>query len=167
MVQLVEVEDEHFQQPQPGPEEDDDDFTDTDSEISTESNYDPAEETLTDRLAALREMVPPAARGWIHHKYERTSSAVKAALFFCGRAAWTLSVSALLVGVPFALAYGEDQNYAAMEQEQRMRELGGEVLTAGVSGQQVQGGGGEKAAAGLTAEQIGAAIGRAEAKPAL
>ncbi|KAL1844395.1 hypothetical protein VTJ49DRAFT_74 [Mycothermus thermophilus] len=29
MVQLVEVEDEHFQQPQPGPEEDDDDFTDT------------------------------------------------------------------------------------------------------------------------------------------
>ena len=29
MVQLVEVEDEHFQQPQPGPEEDDEDFTDT------------------------------------------------------------------------------------------------------------------------------------------
>lgn len=29
MVQLVEVEDEHFQQPQVGPEEDDEDFTDT------------------------------------------------------------------------------------------------------------------------------------------
>lgn len=29
MVQLVEVEDEHFQQPQPGPEEEEDDFTDT------------------------------------------------------------------------------------------------------------------------------------------
>jgi hypothetical protein len=29
MVQLVEVEDEHFQQVQPGPEEDDADFTDT------------------------------------------------------------------------------------------------------------------------------------------
>lgn len=29
MVQLVEVEDEHFQTAQPGPEEDDADFTDT------------------------------------------------------------------------------------------------------------------------------------------
>jgi hypothetical protein len=29
MVQLVEVEDEHFQHPQVGPEEDDEDFTDT------------------------------------------------------------------------------------------------------------------------------------------
>jgi len=34
MVQLVEVEDEHFQQPQVGPEEDDD-FTDTGKRIST------------------------------------------------------------------------------------------------------------------------------------
>ena len=31
MVQLVEVEDEHFQSRQPGPEEEDDDFTDTGS----------------------------------------------------------------------------------------------------------------------------------------
>lgn len=154
MVQLVEVEDEHFQNPQPGPEEDDEDFTDTDSEISTESNYDPSEESLADRLAALRDMVPATTRGWIHHKYEATTSAVAAALSFAGRAAWTVSVSALLVGVPFALAYGEDQNFAAMEQEQRMRELGGEVL------------GGEKG--GMTSEEIGAAIGgRAEARAAL
>ncbi|KAL2181462.1 mitochondrial import receptor subunit Tom22-domain-containing protein [Thermothelomyces heterothallicus CBS 202.75] len=162
MVQLVEVEDEHFQQPQVGPEEDDDDYTDTDSEISTESNYDPSEETLAERLAALRDIVPATTRGWIHHKYEATASAVRAALSFAGRAAWTVSVSALLVGVPFALAYGEDQNFAAMEQEQRMRELGGEVLTAPGTG----------SAGGMTAEEIGAALGgtkggRAEAKAAL
>ncbi|EGS20826.1 uncharacterized protein CTHT_0026640 [Thermochaetoides thermophila DSM 1495] len=158
MVQLVEVEDEHFTQPQPGPEEDDDEYTDTDSEISTESNFDPSEETLADRLHALRDMVPPAYRGWIYHKYEQTTSAVRKALSFAGRAAWTVSVTALLVGVPFSLAYGEDQQYAAMEQEQRMRELGGEVLTAGAPGS--QGG-------GLTAEQVNAALGRSEAKPAL
>lgn len=29
MVQLVEVEDEAFQQPQPGPDEDEDDYSDT------------------------------------------------------------------------------------------------------------------------------------------
>ncbi|KAH6636352.1 mitochondrial import receptor subunit Tom22-domain-containing protein [Chaetomium tenue] len=164
MVQLVEVEDEHFQQPQVGPEEDEEDFTDTDSEISTESNYDPSEETLADRLAALRDVVPATARGWMHQQYETTTSAVKTALAFAGRAAWTVSVSALLVGVPFALAYGEDENFAAMEQEQRMRELGGEVLG---------GGGADGAKAGMTAEEIGAALGggagagKAEAKAAL
>ncbi|KAL2126838.1 hypothetical protein VTI74DRAFT_146 [Chaetomium olivicolor] len=157
MVQLVEVEDEHFQQPQPGPEEDDEDFTDTDSEISTESNYDPLEESLADRLASLQDIIPASARGWISHKYDVTTSAVKSVLSFAGRAAWTVSVSALLVGVPFALAYGEDQNFAAMEQEQRMRELGGEVLTAGADGK-----------GGMSAEEIGQAIGgRAEARAAL
>ena len=29
MVQLVEVEDEHFQETQPGPEEEEDDYSDT------------------------------------------------------------------------------------------------------------------------------------------
>ncbi|KAK4154206.1 mitochondrial import receptor subunit Tom22-domain-containing protein [Chaetomidium leptoderma] len=166
MVQLVEVEDEHFQQPQAGPEEDDEDFTDTDSEISTDSHYDPTDESLAERLNALRDMVPATARGWMHHKYDVTTSAVAAALSFAGRAAWTVSVSALLVGVPFALAYGEDQNFAAMEQEQRMRELGSEVLTAGGAG-----GEGKDGAGGMTAEEIGAALGggggRAEAKAAL
>jgi import receptor subunit TOM22 len=107
-------------------------------------------------------MVPATARGWVHHKYEATTSAVASALSFAGRAAWTVSVSALLVGVPFALAFGEDQNFAAMEQEQRMRELGGEVLTAG-------GGDGK---GGMTPEEMQAALGgggagRAEARAAL
>ncbi|KAL2124792.1 hypothetical protein VTJ04DRAFT_1157 [Mycothermus thermophilus] len=131
MVQLVEVEDEHFTQPQPGPEEDDDDFTDTDSEISVDSNYDPSEETLADRLRALRDMVPAPVRGWTVRKYEAVSSAVRSTLSVAGRGAWAIAVTALLVGVPFGMAYSEEQNLLAMEQEQHMRELGTEVLTAG------------------------------------
>ncbi|KAK4115238.1 mitochondrial import translocase, subunit Tom22 [Canariomyces notabilis] len=141
----------------------------TDSEISTDSNYDPSADTLADRLGALRDMVPAAARGWIGHKYEQTTSAVKSVLLFAGRAAWTVSVSALLVGVPFALAWGEEQSIQAMEQEQRMRELGGEVLTAGAGGQ----GGAGGAQGGMSTEEIAAALGgagaggKAEARPAL
>lgn len=158
MVQLVEVEDEHFQNPQPGPEEGrDDDFTDTDSEISTDSNFDPSSEAFSDRLWALRDMIPPPTRGWIWHKVQTTTHIVKTTLLFCGRAAWTVSVSALLVGVPFALAYAEEQNMIALEQEQRMREMGGELLTAGAGGQDKDAG---------TAERVGAALGR-EARPAL
>ncbi|KAK1751875.1 alkali metal cation/H+ antiporter Nha1 C terminus-domain-containing protein [Echria macrotheca] len=149
MVQLTEVEDEHFQN-QKEVEYDDDDFTDTDSEISTDSNYDPADESLADRLYALRDIVPPTARGWVSDKLETTTSVVKSGLFFAGRAAWAVSVSALLVGIPFALAYSEDQQILAMEQEERMRQLGGELLTAG-AGKEGDG----------TAERVGAALGSA------
>ncbi|KAK4137196.1 mitochondrial import translocase, subunit Tom22 [Trichocladium antarcticum] len=160
MVQLVEVEDEHFQERQPGPEEDDEDFTDTDSEISSDSRYDPADETLADRLHALRDMVPPTARGWLQHQYDRTTAAVRASLALAGRAAWAVSVTALLVGVPFSLAYGEDQQYAAMEQEQHMRELGGEVLGGGAAA-------GEDKAGMMSVGEVAGALGRAEARPAL
>lgn len=67
-----------------------------------------------------------------------------------GRVAWTVAVSALLVGVPFALAYGEDQTYAAAEAEERMRALGGELLTAG--GGKGSGSGSGDAAADLQAQ---------------
>jgi mitochondrial import receptor subunit TOM22 len=66
--------------------------------------------------------------------------------------AWHVLTSALLVGVPYALANFEDQQAMAMEQEQRMREMGQEMLTAG-------GGSGEKEGGGSTADQVGAALG--------
>lgn len=156
MVQLIEVEDEHFQQAQPGPEEDDGDYTDTDSEISTDSDYDPSSETFTDRIYALKDIVPPTMRGWLYGRYQLGSRIVRTSLFFLGRTAWTISVSALLVGIPFALCWAEEQNMIALEQEQRMREMGGELLTAG----------GEKAE-GDTASQVSAALAGTSAKPAL
>ncbi|OAA64165.1 mitochondrial import receptor subunit tom22 [Niveomyces insectorum RCEF 264] len=158
MVQLVEVEDEHFQQRQPGPEEEDD-FTDTDSEISTDSDYDPSRESLAERLYALRDIIPPTTRGWFYSNYQLGNRVVRTSLTFLGRAAWTISVSALLVGIPFALSWAEEQNILAMEQEQRMREMGSELLTAG-SGEKREGG-------GDTAEQVSAALGGAGARPAL
>jgi import receptor subunit TOM22 len=174
MVQLTEVEDEHFQNHKVE-DYDEDDFTDTgtafpsssrmpfrhtnpnaDSEISTESNYDPAEESLADRLYALRDIVPPTTRGWIWDKVESATSMVKSTIFFAGRATWAISVSALLVGVPFALAYGEDQNMMAMEQEERMRQMGGELLTSGgVAGEE------------RTADRVGRELSGGAAKPAL
>ncbi|KAK0753439.1 mitochondrial outer membrane translocase complex, subunit Tom22 [Schizothecium vesticola] len=156
MVQLTEVEDEHFQHAKSMAFEDDEDFSDTDSEISTDSNYDPLSESLADRLSALRDIVPPTTRAWVGDKVDACTSAVKATLLFAGRAAWAVSVSALLVGVPFALAYGEDQNLMAMEQEERMRQMGSELLTAN-SGE------------GGTKEAVGAMLGegKGEAKAAL
>lgn len=158
MVQLVEVEDEHFQQRPAGAVEEEEDFTDTDSEISTDSDYDPSRETFGERLYALRDIIPPTTRGWFYSKFQFGDRVVRTTLTFLGRAAWTISVSALLVGVPFALSWAEEQNILAMEQEQRMREMGSELLTAG-SGEGPEG--------GDTASQVGAALGGPGARPAL
>ncbi|CAJ2506882.1 Uu.00g080680.m01.CDS01 [Anthostomella pinea] len=160
MVQLVEVEDEHFQEHQPGPEEDAD-FTDTvassDSEISDDSDYDPIDESFTERLYALRDIVPPQTRGYIAGKFSTAGNAVKTVLSFSGKTLWVVSSSALLLGVPWALAWAEEQQVLEMEKEMKMREMGGELLTAG---------GAPGSQGSATAEQIGAALGR-EAKPSL
>ncbi|KAH8782812.1 mitochondrial import receptor subunit tom22 [Diaporthe sp. PMI_573] len=148
MVQLVEVEDEHFQHAQEGPVEDDGDFTDTDSEISNDSDYDPAQESLAERISALRDIIPPTTRSWFWEKYQATHRVVKGVIFFAGRSMWSISVSALLIGVPFALCWAEEQQVIAMEQEARMREMGADVLTAG---------GGE---GGSTADLVGQHLGK-------
>ncbi|KAK8848540.1 Tom22-domain-containing protein [Apiospora arundinis] len=156
MVQLTEVVDEHFQEGQPGPEEDEEDFTDTDSEISNESDYDPIDESFAERLYALRDIIPPQTRSSIANTATATTDAVKSVLSFSGKTLWVLASSALVLGVPWALAWAEEQQVMEMEKEMKMREMGGEILTAGAPGQ-----GGS-----ATADQVGAALGR-DAKPAL
>lgn len=134
--------------------------TQTDSEISNDSDYDPRSETLTERLWALRDIIPPTTRSWFSGKYQTSKRVVTGVLFFAGRSAWSISVSALLIGVPFALCWAEEQQMIAMEQEMRQREQGQDLLTAGGAA------GGE----GSTADMLGVALekdGAVQAKPAL
>ncbi|KAI1772557.1 Tom22-domain-containing protein [Hypoxylon cercidicola] len=133
MVQLTEVVDEHFQEGQAGPDEDED-FTDTDSEISTESDYDPTNETLAERLYALRDIIPPTTRNSIASKFNATTGAVKSILSFGGKSLWVLGTSALIIGVPWTLAWAEEQQVIEMEKEMKMREMGGDILTGGAIG---------------------------------
>ncbi|KAJ1335347.1 Mitochondrial import receptor subunit Tom22 [Microdochium nivale] len=156
MVQLTEVVDEHFQETQAAPGEDDD-FTDTDSEISADDDYDPTDESLADRLYALRDIVSPQTRSTISGAVSSTTNAVRSVLSFGGKTLWVVSSSALLLGVPWALAWAEEQQVMEMEKEMQMREMGSELLTAGV-----QGGSGSP-----TADQVGAALGQEPAKAAL
>lgn len=98
-----------------------------DSEISEESEYDPSDETLGERLYALRDIVPPQTRGYIANVVSTASDAVKSALSFGGKSLWVISSSALLLGIPWALAWAEEQQVLEMEKEMKMREMGGDV----------------------------------------
>jgi len=99
-----------------------------DSEISTDDEDNiPEEETLADRLFALRDIIPPTTRSYIANKFDVTASWVKSGLVFGGKTLWIVSTSALFLGVPWALAFAEEQQMVEMEKEMRMREMGGEV----------------------------------------
>ncbi|TVY39206.1 Mitochondrial import receptor subunit [Lachnellula subtilissima] len=130
MVELVEVEDESFENKQAGPEYDDD-YSDTDSEISTDDEDEvPEEETLADRLLALRDIIPPTTRTYISNTVETTTSWVKSGLLLSGKTLWIVSTSALLLGVPYALAFAEEQGVMDYENEQKAREQGASVFNA-------------------------------------
>lgn len=74
-------------------------------------------------------MIPPTTRSYIAGKVETTTGWFKSGLLFSGKTLWVVSTSALLLGVPWALAFAEEQQMVEMEKEMRMREMGGEVRT--------------------------------------
>jgi len=150
MVELVEVEDESFETKQPGPDDDDEYYTDTDSEISSDDEDAPLDETLSERLLALKDIIPASTRSYINSACSTTYSYVAGGLSFSGKALFVLSTSALLLGVPWALAFAEEQQMVEMEKEMRMREMGGELLTSG-----------------STAGALNAQLGQQQGKPAL
>lgn len=155
MVALEEIEDETFQTGQIGPEFDDEDYTDTgtsltsthlhthtilypisnlhstDSEISEDDLPQDLDETLTERIYALRDIIPATTRSSLSHFFRTTTSYIKSGFGFGGKALFVLTTSALLLGVPWALAFAEEQQMVEMEKEMRMREMGGELVGSG------------------------------------
>jgi import receptor subunit TOM22 len=129
MVQLVEVPDEHFDEKQAG---DDDDayYTDTDSSISdsdADSVSDAIDESLIERLTALKDIIPPRQRAAISSTFKSTYGWVTSGLSFGGKTLWVLSTSALLLGVPYVLAFTEEQQIVEMEKEVKMQQNLNEV----------------------------------------
>jgi len=140
MVKLEEVADEDLTQPQEGPVGGEDDWdTDSDSDASETSSLasdDVTSESLYDRIIALQDILPPTQRRFITSTINTTGSWLKSGLTFSGKALWVVSTSALLLGVPWALAYAEEQQMIEMEREMKMQQSASELLTPGASSQQ-------------------------------
>lgn len=73
------------------------------------------DETLYERIAALQDIVPAHTRRSIAAKYNTATSWVKSGLALGGKTLWVVSTSALLVAVPWALAYSEEQMIVEQE----------------------------------------------------
>lgn len=112
------------------------DCNDTDSEISDSSDLDATiDETLYDRLSALKDIVPPKARAKISSVSQSIYSATSTSITYSGKGLWVLATSILLLGIPYALALGEEQQIIEEERQRSMMQEGAQGLL------QQQGGG--------------------------
>jgi len=94
--------------------------------------YNPADETLGDRLYALRDMVSPATRQKIAATWNTTTSWTFRGGKLAGNAVWVVTTSALLVVLPLALS---------IENESMLIQQEGELLAQQQGQQQMLGGG--------------------------
>jgi import receptor subunit TOM22 len=99
----------------------------TESEISVESDAELESENLYERIIALKDIIPPHSRRRIAGTVTGITDFTKSTFSFSGKALWVISTSAFLLGVPWALAFAEEEQYAQMEKEQGMMKGANEV----------------------------------------
>ncbi|KAL1798889.1 hypothetical protein ACET3X_002926 [Alternaria dauci] len=114
MVKLEEVMDEEFVREQEGPHDDDEWDTDSESDTSSIHSVQP-DESLYERILALQDMIPASTRRSVSSKANTISSWFKSGLNMGSKTLWVVSTSALLLGVPWALAYSEEQMIVEQE----------------------------------------------------
>ncbi|KAL1637739.1 mitochondrial import receptor subunit Tom22 [Diplodia intermedia] len=140
MVKLEEVPDEELYAEQTGPNAGEDDWDDASSTTSDAdsdvSSLVPDEETLWERVAALQDIVPAHQRRFAAKSYGNVSSWLGTGLRVGAKCLWVVGSSALLLGVPWALAYAEEQQMIEMEREMKMQQSANELLAPGSATQQ-------------------------------
>lgn len=99
-----------------------------DSEISDDGSETAIDETLFDRLNALRDIIPPKTRARISSLSSSLFSATSTTVNYSGKGLWVLATSILLLGIPYALALGEEQQYAEEERSRGMMAEGAQGM---------------------------------------
>ncbi|CAI4050149.1 hypothetical protein N7582_004843 [Saccharomyces uvarum] len=142
MVELTEIKDDVVQveEPQFGENQaiieektaQNDDVVDDEAESDSdfEDEFD-ENETLFDRIVALKDIVPPGKRQTISSFFSFTSSLVKNAFSRSGNLAWTLTTTALLLGVPLSLSILAEQQLIEMEKTFDLQSDANNILAQG------------------------------------
>ncbi|KAI5841355.1 mitochondrial outer membrane translocase complex, subunit Tom22 [Morchella snyderi] len=137
MVKLTvveDVEDAHFAQQRPYQDQEDD-YASANSDGSSLSGGDDGEleieETLYDRLVALKDIIPPRQRAVLSAGLSSAYGVVKSGLSMGGTTLWVLVTGAFVVGVPFAVAVGDEQQLVEMERDMKMQQFTTDSLSPG------------------------------------
>ena len=93
------------------------------SDVSSTFDDDDVEsESLLDRLAALKDVIPPSTRHSIMNTATKISGTSVSVAKLFGKVMWVVSTSALLTLFPLVLEMEKEQSMIMFENEQKMRE---------------------------------------------
>lgn len=112
---------------------DDEDYSDTESELSDaeSDDEDVEDETFTDRLVALRDIVPPQYRSKLASSASSTYNWITSGFTYGAKAAWVVTTSGLLLAVPLALSIVSEQQLMEMEKDVKMAQSANDVMAPG------------------------------------
>lgn len=103
----------------------------SDSESDIEDDFDIENETIYERVVALKDMIDPHQRQQLLSSVELIKSYVNSAVNKSGNLLWTLTSSVLLLGVPLSLAILSETQLQEMEKEMSLQQSAQEVLAPG------------------------------------
>ncbi|KAL5501428.1 TOM22 [Sanghuangporus vaninii] len=130
MVKVVEIEDEKDEQNSV--------YATTEGSASTDSLdsvlSEPEHESFFERIAALKDIVPPTTRYAISSRVSKTFSVVKQTGKLAGNVVWVVTTSALLVGLPLALILEDEAKIVAQEKEMLAQQAGAQQMMGGYPG---------------------------------
>lgn len=135
MVELTDITDEskNFKVPNEQPSaanEKAGELSDDEYGSDFEDDYD-ENETIVDRLVALRDIIPPKQRQNLSSVFNTASSFVKSLFTKSGNAAWIVTTSALLLGVPLSLSILGEQQLIEMEKSFDLQKDANDLLSQG------------------------------------
>ncbi|ORY86326.1 mitochondrial import receptor subunit Tom22-domain-containing protein [Protomyces lactucae-debilis] len=130
-MRLEEVTDEYDLQV-----EQDDAYTDvsSESELSEDEDEGPLDETLYERVAALKDIIPPPTRAKISSAFSKTKYGVSTVALYGGKSLWVITSSLLLLGIPFMMAVEAEAQVVEEEKAISMQAGGNDLLAPGTSG---------------------------------
>ncbi|KAH9045028.1 mitochondrial import translocase subunit Tom22 [Lactarius hengduanensis] len=101
--------------------------------LSSVDSDSPVDESLLDRISALKDIVPPTTRHSIVSKVSRTASFFKRTTKIAGNVIWVVTTSALLIGLPLALILEDEAKVVAQENEMLAQQQGAQQMVSGSS----------------------------------
>ncbi|KAI8391137.1 mitochondrial import receptor subunit Tom22-domain-containing protein [Radiomyces spectabilis] len=110
---------------------DDDNYSDYSDDDFDEDE----DESLLDRIIALKEIVPLKHRNRISSGVSSLTSWGKTGATFVGKSAWVLTTSMLLLVLPLALEIEKEQALVAYEKEAMQQQGAQQMLNPGMYGQ--------------------------------
>lgn len=116
-----------------GSESDNDDNSDYDDDDDEAKDAGLDDESLYDRISALRDIIPPPTRARISSLARTTKQGVSSVALYGGKTLWVITSSLLLLGIPFMMAVEQEAQAQEEEKALQMQAGGNDLLAPGSS----------------------------------